>query len=178
LSAGIRSALSGKSPHRRPPADGAGQFGRPDIKSLDDIPIRSQDADHFIRDVGSVEDGVDIQTGYAVGGWTPHRLHSCNQRADASTSRFVQAVKANLPRFQSVFAGRYCVSYKFDQSPYVTRVIQGLFFEGALWRGADKPHDTLFLRDWRSAFSSWCEHSARDPGVGDGAVGIGSDITS
>jgi multidrug efflux pump subunit AcrB len=37
-----------------------------DVKGLDNIPIRSQvRRTIFIRDVGSVEDGADIQTGYA-----------------------------------------------------------------------------------------------------------------
>src|ERR1700730_2283728 len=38
-----------------------------DFKGLNDIPIRSQGTQTiFIRDVGSVEDGSDIQTGYAL----------------------------------------------------------------------------------------------------------------
>ena len=38
-----------------------------DIKGLNNIPIRSQGTQTiFIRDVGSVEDGADIQTGYAL----------------------------------------------------------------------------------------------------------------
>ena len=38
-----------------------------DVKGLGNIPIRSQGTRTiFIRDVGSVEDGADIQTGYAL----------------------------------------------------------------------------------------------------------------
>ena len=74
------------------------------IKDLSNIPIRSQGTQTiFIRDVGSVEDGADIQTGYALvdGRRTVYiPLYPGNQRADASTLAVVQAVKANLPRFQ------------------------------------------------------------------------------
>jgi multidrug efflux pump subunit AcrB len=38
-----------------------------DFKDLNNIPIRSQGTQTiFIRDIGSVEDGADIQTGYAL----------------------------------------------------------------------------------------------------------------
>jgi Cu/Ag efflux pump CusA len=38
-----------------------------DFKDLNNIPIRSQRTQSiFIRDIGSVEDGADIQTGYTL----------------------------------------------------------------------------------------------------------------
>src|SRR6476661_3094645 len=95
-----------------------------DFKGLNNIPVRSQGTQTiFIRDVGSVEDGADIQ-----------------------------AVKADLPRFQSVLPDDIQVSYQFDQSPYVTRAIRGLFFEGALGAVLTGLMVLLFLRDWRSSF--------------------------
>src|SRR6267378_369170 len=73
------------------------------------------------------------------------------KRADASTLAVVQAVKANLPRFQSVLPDDVEVSYQFDQSPYVTRAIQGLFVERALGAVFTGLMVLLFLRDWRSS---------------------------
>jgi len=70
------------------------------------------------------------------------------KRADASTLAVVQAVKDNLPRFQSVLPDDIAVSYQFDQSPYVTRAIDGLFFEGALGVVLTGLMILLFLRDW------------------------------
>src|SRR3984893_7583057 len=103
------------------------------IKDLSNIPIRSQGTQTiFIRDVGSVEDGADIQTGYALVDGQRTVYIPVTKRADASTLAVVQAVKANSPRFQLVLPEDIKVSYQFDQSPYVTRAIQGLFFEGAL----------------------------------------------
>jgi multidrug efflux pump subunit AcrB len=123
-----------------------------DFRGLSDIPIRSQGTQTiFIRDVGSVEDGADIQTGYALVDGRRTVYIPVTKRADASTLAVVQAVKANLPRFQSVLPDDVQVSYQFDQSPYVTRAIQGLFFEGALGAVLTGLMVLLFLRDWRSS---------------------------
>jgi multidrug efflux pump subunit AcrB len=123
-----------------------------DFKDLSNIPIRSQGTQTiFIRDVGSVEDGADIQTGYALVNGRRTVYIPVTKRADASTLAVVQAVKTNLPRFQSVLPDDIEVSYQFDQSPYVTRAIQGLFFEGTLGVVLTGLMVLLFLRDWRSS---------------------------
>jgi multidrug efflux pump subunit AcrB len=123
-----------------------------DFKQLNNIPIRSQgNRTIFIRDIGSVEDGADIQTGYALVNGHRTVYIPVTKRADASTLGVVQAVKANLSRFQSVLPDDIKVSYQFDQSPYVTRAIDGLFFEGALGVVLTGLMILLFLRDWRSA---------------------------
>src|ERR1700716_2186197 len=123
-----------------------------DFKGLNNIPIRSHGTQTiFIRDVGSVEDGADIQTGYALVDGRRTVYIPVTKRADASTLAVVQAVKANLPRFQSVLPDDVEVSYQFDQSPYVTRAIQGLFVEGALGAVLTGLMVLLFLRDWRSS---------------------------
>jgi multidrug efflux pump subunit AcrB len=123
-----------------------------DFKGLNNIPVRSQRTQTvFIRDVGSVEDGADIQTGYALVDGRRTVYIPVTKRADASTLAVVQAVKADLPRFQSVLPDDIKVSYQFDQSPYVTRAIRGLFFEGALGAVLTGLMVLLFLRDWRSS---------------------------
>ena len=123
-----------------------------DIKDLNNIPIRSQGTQTiFIRDIGSVEDGADIQTGYALVDGRRTVYIPVTKRADASTLAVVQAVKDNMPRFQSVLPDDIEISYQFDQSPYVTRAIGGLFFEGALGVLLTGLMVLLFLRDWRSA---------------------------
>src|SRR6516162_7113614 len=123
-----------------------------DVKGLNNIPIRAHGTRTiFIRDVGSVEDGADIQTGYALVDGRRTVFIPVTKRADASTLAVVQAVKSNLPRFQSVLPDDIKVSYEFDQSPYVTGAIRGLFFEGALGVVLTGLMVLLFLRDWRSA---------------------------
>src|ERR1700737_4821908 len=123
-----------------------------DFKELNNIPIRSQGTRTiFIRDIGSVEDGADIQTGYALVDGHRTVYIPITKRADASTLAVVQAIKTNWPRSQSVLPGDIQISYQFDQSPYVTRAIGGLFFEGALGVVLTGLMILLFLRDWRSA---------------------------
>jgi multidrug efflux pump subunit AcrB len=123
-----------------------------DFKELNNIPIRSQGTRTiFIRDIGSAEDGADIQTGYALVNGQRTVYIPITKRADASTLAVVQAIKANLPRFQSVLPDDIEISYQFDQSPYVTRAIGGLFFEGATGVALTGLVILLFLRDWRSA---------------------------
>jgi len=68
-----------------------------DFRGLNNIPIRSHGTQTiFIRDVGSVEDGADIQTGYALVNGRRTVYIPVTKRADASTLAVVQAVKANL----------------------------------------------------------------------------------
>ena len=123
-----------------------------DYRDLKNIPIRSQGTRTiFLRDVAGVEDAADIQTGYALVDGRRTVYIPVTKRADASTLAVVQAVKDNLPRFQSVLPDDIEVSYQFDQSPYVTRAINGLFFEGALGVALTALMIFLFLRDWRSA---------------------------
>jgi len=123
-----------------------------DIKELNNIPIRSQGTQTiFIRDIGSVEDTADTQTGYALVDGRRTIYIPVTKRADASTLAVVALVKANLPRFQSVLPDDIEVSYQFDQSPYVTRAISGLLFEGGLGALLTGLMVLLFLRDWRSA---------------------------
>jgi len=123
-----------------------------DFNQLNNIPIRSQGTRTiFIRDIGSIEDGADIQTGYALVNGHRTVYIPVTKRADASTLAVVQTVKANLSRFQSILPDDIEVSYQFDQSPYVTRAIDGLFFEGAIGVVLTGLMILLFLRDWRSA---------------------------
>src|SRR5260221_4247882 len=119
-----------------------------DFKGLNNIPVRSQGTQTiFIRDVGSVEDGADIQTGYALVDGRRTVYIPVTKRPAASPLPVVQVVKADLPRFQSVLPDDIKVSYQFDQSPYVTRAIRGLFFEGALGSVLTGLMVLLFLRE-------------------------------
>src|SRR5246127_700273 len=87
-----------------------------DFKQLNNIPIRSQGTRTiFIRDIGSVEDGADIQTGYALVNGHRTVYVPVTKRADPSPPAAVEGVKANLQRFQSVLPDDIEVSYQFDQ---------------------------------------------------------------
>ncbi|HEX5047860.1 MAG TPA: efflux RND transporter permease subunit [Gammaproteobacteria bacterium] len=122
------------------------------IKDLESVPIRTGTYPTvFVRDVGQVVDGSDIVTSYALIDGRRTVYIPVTKRADASTLAVVNLVKENLPRFQAAVPEGVKVSYEFDQSPYVTRAIDGLTVEGALGALLTGVMVLLFLADWRSA---------------------------
>ena len=73
------------------------------IKDLEGVPIRTGVYPTvFVRDVGTVVDGSDIVTSYALVNGRRTVYIPVTKRADASTLSVVNLVKANLPKFQSV----------------------------------------------------------------------------
>src|SRR5438876_546857 len=122
------------------------------IKDLEGVPIRTAAYPAvFLRDVGEVVDGSDIVTSYALVNGRRTVYVPVTKRADASTLTVVNLVKRNLSKFQAVLPDDVVVSYEFDQSPYVTRAINGLTLEGGLGAILTGLMVLLFLRDWRSA---------------------------
>src|SRR6185437_14161187 len=122
------------------------------IKDLERVPIRTGSYPAiFVRDVAQVIDGSDIVTCYALVNGRRTVYIPVTKRADASTLSVVNLVKKNIPKFQSVLPDDVKVSYEFDQSPYVTRAINGLTLEGALGAILTGLMVLMFLRDWRSA---------------------------
>jgi multidrug efflux pump subunit AcrB len=123
-----------------------------DIKELLRVPIRTGTYPTvFLRDIGVVEDSTDLPTGYALVNGRRTVYIQVTKRADASTIAVVDAVRANLQRFQSVLPPDVKVSYEFDQSGYVRRAIRSLVYEGGLGALLTGLMVLLFLRDWRSS---------------------------
>ena len=122
------------------------------IKDLETVPIRpGVYPTVFLRDVADVVDGSDIVTSYAIVNGRRTVYIPVTKRSDASTLSVVDVVRENLPRFQAVLPEDVTVSYEFDQSPYVTRAIEGLTLEGALGALLTGVMVLVFLADWRSA---------------------------
>jgi len=122
------------------------------IKDLNNVGIRADGTRTiFVRDVATVEDGADIQTGYAFVDGRQTVYIPVTKHADASTLSVVNLVKQNLSKFQAILPDDIRVEYQFDQAPYVTRAIGGLVFEGAIGAVLTAIMVLLFLWDWRSA---------------------------
>jgi multidrug efflux pump subunit AcrB len=123
-----------------------------DIRELADLPIRAGDGPNvYVRDVGVVENGSDILSGYGLVNGRRTVYIPVTKRSDASTLDVVNRVKAELPRFQSLVPEDIKVSFEFDQSTIVKNSIRGLVFEGALGALLTGLMVLLFLRDARSA---------------------------
>ncbi len=123
-----------------------------DVQQLSEVPIRFDGTRTIsVRDIGTVTDGSDIETGYALINGHRTVYIPVTKRADASTLSVVNLVKQNIPAFQAALPPGVKVSYVFDQSPFVTRAIAGLTEEGVLGALLTGLMVLLFLRDWRSA---------------------------
>ena len=123
-----------------------------DIRELADLPIRNGvGANVYVRDIGVVENGSDILSGYGLVNGRRTVYIPVTKRAEASTLEVVNRVKSELPRFQSLVPEDIKVTFEFDQSTIVKNSIRGLIFEGALGAILTGLMVLLFLRDVRSA---------------------------
>src|SRR5512140_77667 len=130
-----------------------------DIQELAALPLRTGSGPAvYLRDVGTVSNGTDILTGYALVNGHRTVYNPVTKRADASTLDVVNRVKAELPKMQALLdsltptPGAIKVSFEFDQSIYVKNSMRGLAMEGALGAVLTGLMVLLFLGDLRSAF--------------------------
>ena len=116
------------------------------------LPIRTGNGPTvFIRDVGRVELGSDILTGYGLINGRRTVYIPVTKRAEASTLDVVNRVKPEVPNFQKLIPDDIKVGFEFDQSQYVKNSVRGLALEGALGAILTGLMVLLFLRDFRSA---------------------------
>jgi multidrug efflux pump subunit AcrB len=123
-----------------------------DINDLLALPIRTGAGTPVsIRDIGTVTDGGDIPTAYALVNGRRAVYIPVTKRPNASTLSVVSEVKANLGRFQALVPEDIKVSYELDQSRNVSASLQAVLREAALGAVLTGVMVLLFLRDWRSA---------------------------
>ena len=124
----------------------------PRVSELAKIPIRTGAGPAVrLRDVGYVEDGSDILTGYALINGKRSVYIPVTKRADASTLAVVERVRKELPRMRAAIPEDIQVDFAFDQSGYVTRAIRSLATEGILGALLSGLMVLLFLRHTRSS---------------------------
>jgi multidrug efflux pump subunit AcrB len=123
-----------------------------DMSDLLDAPVRvGAGPAVYLRDLGTVEVGTDIITGYAQVNGRRTVYIPVTKRADASTLAVINRVKAELPRMKQVVPEDVEIRLEFDQSRYVVNALRGLAFEAGLGALLTGLMVLLFLRDWRSA---------------------------
>jgi multidrug efflux pump subunit AcrB len=122
------------------------------IDELLDIPLRpGAGATVFLRDVGTVQDTMDILSGYAIVNGQRSVYLPVIKRADASTLDVVNEVRNALPQMQALVPEDITVAFEFDQSEYVKSAIRSLTTEGILGALLTGLAVLLFLRDLRGA---------------------------
>ena len=122
------------------------------LQELGATPIRTGSGPAvYLRDIGVVENGTDILTGYAHVNGKRTVYIQVTKRADASTLDVIRRVRAALPAMQAVVPDDVQIRLEFDQSRYVVNAIRGLVTEGLLGALLTGLMVLLFLRDWRSS---------------------------
>ncbi|MGC4098004.1 MAG: efflux RND transporter permease subunit [Nitrospira sp.] len=123
-----------------------------DIQEFQQLPIRTGAGPTvYLRDVGWVEHGSDILTGYALFNGRRAIYIPVTKRSDASTLAVMNRVRAALPGFKAVIPEDIDISLEFDQSGYVINTIKALSLEIALGSILTGLMVLLFLRSWRSS---------------------------
>ncbi len=122
------------------------------LQELMDAPVRAGSGPSvYLRDLGVIENGTDILTGYAHVDGKRTVYIQVTKRSDASTLAVIQRVKQALPSFRAVVPEDVKVTLEFDQSQVVVNAIRSLTNEGVLGAVLTGLMVLIFLRDWRSA---------------------------
>jgi multidrug efflux pump subunit AcrB len=122
-----------------------------DANQMLNIPVRMGVNPVYLRDIGSVADSADAPAGYALANGRRAVYILATKRADASTLSVINTIKKALPDMQATLPDDIKVSFEFDQSPYVTRAVEGVLTEGLLGAVLVGIMVLIFLGDWRAA---------------------------
>jgi multidrug efflux pump subunit AcrB len=123
------------------------------LAELGNTPIRTGAGPAvYLRDIGVVENGTDIVSGYAHVNGRRTVYIPVTKRSDASTLDVIRRVKAALPAMRNAAPEDVDIRLEFDQSRYVVNAIRGLLNEGLLGALLTGLMVLVFLRDWRSSF--------------------------
>ncbi|HEX8985780.1 MAG TPA: efflux RND transporter permease subunit [Bryobacteraceae bacterium] len=104
----------------------------------------------FIRDIGFVENGTDILSGYAHVNGRRTVYIPVTKRSDASTLDVIRRVREALPKMQAAVPQDVQVRLEFDQTGYVSRALSSVMREALIGAALTGLMVLLFLRDWRS----------------------------
>ena len=123
------------------------------IKDFEDIPLFKGGgvSNLYLRDVATVEDGVDATSSYALVNGRRSIYLNVAKTADASTWDVVQSLKKSLPTLQEQLPEDVKLTYEFDQSTYVINSVKSLVTEGIIGAILTGLMVILFLGDVRGA---------------------------
>ena len=122
------------------------------IKELSDLPLKTgEGVTVWLHDVASVEDSMDIPTGWALVNGRRTVFIAVSKLADASTVEVVKRVKDALPKMQAQLPDDIHIDFDFDQSIYVTEAVTGVLSESVLGAFLTGLMVLLFLQDFKSA---------------------------
>ena len=123
----------------------------PTIRDLNDIPIKVVNgATVFVRDVGQVHDGWQVQQNIVREDGRRSVLLSIIKNGNASTLDVVNSVKDALSTIRAAAPPGMRIKGLFDQSVFVSESVQGVLREMAIAAALTAAMILLFLGSWRS----------------------------
>jgi multidrug efflux pump subunit AcrB len=121
------------------------------ISAMNDIPIKTVNgAPVYMRDVGQVRDGYQVQTNIVRINGGLAALLTVLRHGGASTLAVVQGVKDLLPKIQATLPSSLNITQLFDQSLFVRASVQGVVREASIAALLTALMILLFLGSWRS----------------------------
>jgi multidrug efflux pump subunit AcrB len=121
------------------------------ISAMNDIPIKTVNgAPVYMRDVGQVRDGYQVQTNMVRIDGGLASLLTVLRHGGASTLAVVQGVKDLLPKIQATLPSSLKITQLFDQSLFVKAAVQGVVREASIAALLTALMILLFLGSWRS----------------------------
>jgi multidrug efflux pump subunit AcrB len=121
------------------------------IEELNNIPVKVVNgATVFVKDVGQVHDGWQVQQNVVREDGHRSVLLSIIKNGNASTLNVVNAVREALKTARAAAPAGMKIDALFDQSVFVKDSITGVLREGAIAAGLTALMILLFLGSWRS----------------------------
>src|ERR1700761_6298575 len=121
------------------------------ISAMNDIPIKTVNgAPVYMRDIGQVRDGYQVQTNMVHINGGLSSLLTVLRHGGASTLAVVQSVKDLPPKIQATLPPSLKITQLFDQSLFVRAAVQGVVREASIAALLTALMILLFLGSWRS----------------------------
>ncbi len=121
------------------------------VAAMNDIPIKTVNgAPVYMRDIGQVRDGYQVQTNIVRINGGLAALLTVLRHGGASTLAVVQGVKDLLPRIQATLPPSLNITQLFDQSLFVRASVEGVVREATIAALLTALMILLFLGSWRS----------------------------
>jgi len=117
---------------------------------FNDIPVAvDRDALIYMREVGHVRDGFQVQTNIVHADGIPGALQVVRKTGGVSTLAVISGVKDALRRMADTMPKDITIKPLFDQSIFVRGALQGVVIEGAIAAGLTAIMILVFLGNWK-----------------------------
>jgi len=127
------------------------------VAEFNDFPVAiDKDATIYMREVGHVRDGFQVQTNCVHVDGMPGVLQVVRKTGGVSTLAVIDGVKEALVRVKETLPDGMHIDALFDQSIFVRAALQGVVLEGVIAAGLTAIMILVFLGNWRPTVIVMC----------------------